>query len=133
MSENLAGPLLPAISQLWSPYRFDPRPVESDKLIRCLDAARWAASSYNDQPWHFIVARREDSAAFQTALGCLLEANQAWAHNAGVLMLTVIRTTFRRGGKPNRVALHDLGAAATSLALQATGEGLQVHQYSTFF
>ncbi|WP_164104614.1 nitroreductase family protein [Candidatus Laterigemmans baculatus] len=120
--------VLPAIAERWSPYRFEPRVVEDAKVLRCLEAARWAASSYNDQPWSFMFARRQDGKAFETALSCLLEANQQWAQHAGVLLLTVIRTTFRRNGKPNRVALHDLGAAAAGMALQATAEGLQVHQ-----
>ena len=120
--------LISAIEQRWSPYRFAAKPVETDKLVRCLDAARWAASSYNDQPWHFIVAKREDLRAFEVALACLLEANQGWAKNAGVIILTVTRQTFRMNGKPNRVALHDLGAAAAHLALQAADEGLQAHQ-----
>ena len=120
--------LIDAIEKRWSPYRFVPQIVEDDKLVRCLDAARWAASSYNDQPWYFIVAKRENEAEFQTALGCLLEANQQWAKQAGVLLLTAIRTTFQMNNKPNRVALHDLGAAAAHLALQAAVEGLQAHQ-----
>lgn len=120
--------LVSAMEKRWSPYRFTPKVVEDEKVVQCLNAARWAASSYNDQPWHFIVAKREDKAAFDKALGCLLEANQGWAKNAGVLMLTVIRTTFQQNNKPNRVALHDLGAAAAHMALQAAEEGLQIHQ-----
>lgn len=120
--------LLPVLRERWSPYRFEPRDVEDDKLLRCLEAARWAASSYNDQPWSFLLARRSDSDAFEKALSCLVEANQAWAKNAGVLLLSVVRTTFRMNNNPNRVALHDLGGAATSMALQAAAEGLQVHQ-----
>lgn len=121
-------PVLDAVRQRWSPYRFDPRPVENEKLIRCLEAARWAASSFNDQPWFWIVAHREDEAEFEKVLGCLVEANQGWARHAGVLMLSVIRTTFQANQKPNRVALHDLGQAACQLSLQATELELQVHQ-----
>ena len=121
-------PVLDVIRRRWSPYRFDPRPVEEEKLLQCWEAARWAASSFNDQPWSWIVARRQDSEAFERMLGCLLEANQSWARQAGVLTLTVIRTTFAYNGKPNRVALHDLGQAAAQLSLQATELGLQVHQ-----
>lgn len=120
--------LIPIIGKRWSPYRFTPKTVEDEKLFRCLDAARWAASSYNEQPWRFIVAKRENEAEFQTALGCLLEANQQWAKNVGVLLLTAIRTTFELNNKPNRVALHDLGASAAHFALQAAEEGLQAHQ-----
>jgi nitroreductase len=121
-------PILPCIADRWSPYRFEPREVEEGKLLRCLEAARWAASSFNDQPWHWIVARRQDSEDFQSMLSCLLEANQAWAANAGVLMLTAIRKKFAYNGKPNRVALHDLGQAACQLSLEATECGLQAHQ-----
>lgn len=127
-NDTMMPGLLPVLRQRWSPYRFEPRDVEEDKLLRCLEAARWAASSYNDQPWSFILARRGDREAFETALACLVEGNQLWAKNAGALLLTVARTTFRANNKPNRVALHDLGGAATAMALQATAEGLQVHQ-----
>ena len=121
-------PVLDAITERWSPYRFEPRVVEDDKLLACLEAARWAASSYNDQPWSWIVARRQDADAFGKALSCLLEANQAWAKHAGVLLISVTRTTFRINNKPNRVSLHDLGIASAQMALQATTLGLQIHQ-----
>ncbi|SRR6056297_3174636 len=123
-----AHPIEPLFQQRWSPYRFRPDPVADESLRRCLEAASWAASSYNEQPWSFLVARHDDRPAFQTMLSCLVEANQAWAEHAGVLMLTTIRTQFRGNGKPNRVALHDLGAAAAHLALQAAALGLQAHQ-----
>jgi nitroreductase len=120
--------VLRPIAERWSPYRFEPRIIEDDKILTCLEAARWAASSFNDQPWSWIVARRQDSEAFETMVACLLEANQAWAKEAGVLLISVTRTTFRANQKPNRVALHDLGAAAAQMALQATSLGLQIHQ-----
>ncbi len=121
-------PVLDVVRNRWSPYRFDSRPVEDEKLVQCLEAGRWAASSFNDQPWSWIVARRQDADQFDRMLGCLLEANQGWAGKAGVLILTVIRTTFAYNKKPNRVALHDLGQAAAQLSLQAAELGLQVHQ-----
>lgn len=68
--------LLEVLQKRHSPYRFAPRAVEADKLERCLLAAQWAASSYNDQPWYFLVAKREDQAAFEKALECLVEANR---------------------------------------------------------
>jgi nitroreductase len=121
-------PVLDVIRNRWSPYRFEPRVVEDDKLLQCLEAARWAASSFNDQPWFWIIARRQDTAAFERMIGCLMEPNQVWAGNAGALLLTVTRSTFAYNHKPNRVALHDLGQAAALLSLQATELGLQVHQ-----
>lgn len=120
--------VLAPIAARFSPYRFEPRAVEREKLVQCFEAARWAASSFNDQPWFWLVATRDDAAEFERMIGCLLEANQGWASRAGVLVLTVIRTSFAYNGKPNRVALHDLGQAAAHLALQATALGLQVHQ-----
>ena len=116
------------IEQRWSPYRFERRPVEPEKLARCFEAARWAASSFNEQPWRWIVARRDDPAAFERALSCLMEANQAWAADAGALILSAYRSKFSRNENPNRVALHDLGQAAAHFALQAAEIGLQVHQ-----
>ena len=120
--------LLPAIRQRYSPYRFEPREVEDHKIRLCLEAARWASSSFNDQPWSWLVARRQDTAAFDEMLGCLLEANQGWAKYAGVLLIGVTRSAFRYNDKPNRVALHDLGQAAAYLAVQAVQLELQIHQ-----
>jgi nitroreductase len=121
-------PVLPPIAERWSPYAYDPRPVEREKLLSCLEAARWAASSYNEQPWTFILAERSDASAFATLLGCLVEANQAWAKNAGVLLLGIVSRNFSKNGKPNRVCEHDLGLAAGNMVLQATALGLQGHQ-----
>ncbi len=121
-------PVLDVIARRWSPYAFTPRTVEREKLLRCFEAARWAASSYNEQPWSFLVAFREQEAEFAKMLECLVEANQQWAKNVGVLILTVTRSRFQKNEKPNRVALHDLGAAAAHFALQAAELGLQAHQ-----
>jgi len=121
-------PILPALAERYSPYAFDPKPVEREKLLSCLEAARWAASSFNEQPWRFLLAERADEQAFRTALDCLVEANQAWAQHAGVLILTCVRRTFSKNEKPNRVAEHDLGLAAGNLTVQAQTLGLHVHQ-----
>lgn len=121
-------PVLEPVAQRWSPYAYDPRPVESDKLLTCLEAARWAPSSYNEQPWTFLLAQRTDQAAFDKMLACLWDANQAWAKNAGVLILTVTCRNFKRNGNPNRVCEHDIGLAAGNLVLQAAALGLQGHQ-----
>src|ERR1700752_91575 len=83
-------PVLPVIAERWSPYAYDPRPVEREKLLSCLEAARWAPSSYNEQPWTFILAERTDQAGFAQDLDCLVEGSRGWAKNVGVLMLTVV-------------------------------------------
>ena len=121
-------PISDLIAKRWSPYVFDPRPVEREKLQACLEAARWAASSYNEQPWRFVIAFRENEQDFQKLWGCLMEGNQPWAAQAGVLMLNVVRKNFARNNQPNRVAEHDLGLAMGNFSLQATELGLAVHQ-----
>lgn len=121
-------PVLDVIKKRWSPYVFADRPVEKQKLRCLLEAARWAASSFNEQPWRFIIATREDKAAFDKALGCLVEANQAWAQHVPVLMLTVTRDNFTKNDKPNRVSQHDLALAMGNLTLQAAAMDLFVHQ-----
>lgn len=121
-------PVIDAITKRYSAYQFADKPVEAEKLQSLFDAARWAASSYNEQPWRFIVATKDDAAAYQQALGCLLEANQGWAQAAPVLVLTAIKQSFTFNGGPNRVALHDLGQAAAHMALQAAELGLVIHQ-----
>ena len=112
----------------FSPYVYEPKPVEREKLLTCLEAARWAPSSYNEQPWSFLIAQRENEVEFAKMLDCLLEANQAWAKHAGVLLITVAAETFSRNNKPNRVCDHDVGLAVASLTMQATELGLHVHQ-----
>jgi nitroreductase len=125
---NAEHPVLPVFAERWSPYVYDERPVEREKLLTCLEAARWAESSYNEQPWLFFLAERTNPAEFERALECLLEANQVWVKHASVLILTAISRTFKKNGSPNRVAEHDLGIAAAHFALQATALGLQAHQ-----
>jgi nitroreductase len=121
-------PVLPVIIERWSPYAYEPRPVEREKLLSCLEAARWAPSSYNEQPWTFILAERTDQAEFERILQCLVEGNRAWTRNAGVVMLTVVSRLFVKNGKPNAAAEHDVGLAAGNLVLQAASLGLQGHQ-----
>ncbi len=120
--------ILPVVVERWSPYLFDERPVEREKLLCCLEAARWAESSYNEQPWIFFLSERTNPVEFEKALECLVEANQYWARHVGVLILTATRKTFAMNGKPNRVCEHDLGIAAGHFALQATTLGLHAHQ-----
>lgn len=122
-------PILDVLKKRWSPYSYTDRPVEPQKL-RCLfEAARWSASSFNEQPWRFIVASKQDpDDAFDKALACLVEANQAWAKHVPVLLLCVVKDTFTRNDKPNKVAQHDLGLAMGNLTTQATSLGLHVHQ-----
>ncbi|QDU71826.1 nitroreductase family protein [Mucisphaera calidilacus] len=121
-------PMIDVAKRRWSPYGLAPKVIPAQKIRSLMEAARWAASSFNEQPWRFMLAPRSDEAAFEKALGCLAEANQAWAKNAGLLILTAVRESFTKNDKPNRVAEHDLGLAVGNLSLQATAMGLFVHQ-----
>ena len=78
-SNPIEHDVLAEVANRWSPYRFDSRSVEPDKLLKCFEAARWAASSFNEQPWRWMIALRDDAEQFDRMLGCLLEANQIWA------------------------------------------------------
>jgi len=129
--EKLAAnehPIHDLLRRRWSPRAFADRPVEPAKLLSLLEAARWAPSSYNEQPWAFVVATKEQPEEFAKVLGCLVEFNQAWAKAAPVLLLTVARLAFERNQQPNRHAYHDVGLAIANLTVQATAEGLAVHQ-----
>lgn len=121
-------PIHELLARRWSPRAFEPRPIAAADLRSLLEAVRWSASSFNEQPWRVIVARREESSAFEAMLGCLLESNRTWAANAGALMIMVTKLTFTRNDRPNRVAHHDIGLAAGSLSMQATELGLFIHQ-----
>lgn len=113
----------------WSPRAFADRPVEPEKIRRMLEAARWTMSSYNEQPWRYVVAsKHDDPDAYDRLLGCLNAFNQQWAQNAPVLMLSFYKTTFSQNDGPNRCAPHDTGAASAALTFQATEMGLYVHQ-----
>lgn len=116
------------LARRWSPYAYADSSISGSELLSLFEAARWAASSYNEQPWSFLVARKEDSEEFERMLSCLVPPNQEWAKHAAVLVLTVISERFTRNEKPNRVALHDLGLAVGNLSFEATQRGIAVHQ-----
>ena len=121
-------PILPVLAERWSPYGFEDRPVSEADLRSLFEAARWAASSYNEQPWNYLIATRENPQEFGRLLSCLVEANQAWAKAAPVLVLSVVSLQFAKNKQDNRAAVHDLGLAAGNLSAEATARGLSVHQ-----
>jgi nitroreductase len=120
------------IKERRSSLAYSERPVGPEEIRNLLEAARWAASSYNQQPWHFIVATKDDHREYERLLGCIVPANALWARNAQVLMLSVAKLAYDANGAPNRHALHDVGQATANLALQATALGLAVHQMGGF-
>jgi nitroreductase len=123
--------VIEVIRARWSPRAFSQRPIAEADLKLVLEAARWAASSYNEQPWRFFVARRSDP-HFPKFLSILSAPNQLWAKDAQVLMFIAYKKTFTHNGSPNRYGLHDAGQAFANLALQATALGFHVHGMAGF-
>ncbi len=121
-------PIQRLLAERWSPYGFTDRLVAESDLSSLFEAARWAASSYNEQPWSYIVATKKTPMEFDRLLSCLVEGNQVWAQAAPVLVLGVVSLKFSQSGKDNRAAVHDLGLASANLVLEATSRSLSVHQ-----
>jgi nitroreductase len=125
-------PVHALIAARWSPRAVDPdRPVGREDLESVLEAARWAPSCFNDQPWNYLVFTVEDPEALARARECLSEGN-AWALKAPVLMFSVARKNFTHNGRPNRFAEHDQGMASVLAALEAVNRGLVFHQMAGF-
>ena len=124
---SAAHPIHHLIRDRWSPRAFLDKAVEPERLLSLLEAARWAPSSYNEQPWIFLVATKEQPEEFEKMLGCLVEGNQGWAKAAPVLMISVAKLSFTKNNKENRCALHDVGLASAMLTLQAVELGLVTH------
>jgi len=116
----------------WSPRAFSNREIEKDKLLTLFEAARWAPSCFNEQPWSFIVGRRGQGKTYDGLLKCLIEFNQSWAASAPVLILNVARKNFARNRKANLHAWYDVGQAMANLLVEATYQGLMVHQMAGF-
>jgi nitroreductase len=128
-----AYPIEELLRRRWSPRAFADRPVEPAKLASMFEAARWSASCFNEQPWRFIVATRDNAAEFARLLSCLVEGNQVWASRAPVLMVSVARLNFVQTGKPNRHAIHDVGLATAQMILQALAMGVFMHPMAGFY
>jgi nitroreductase len=135
-AEQVTGKVPEGVQELlekrFSPYAFSSRPVEAEKLRKLFEAARTAPSSYNEQPWRFVLATRQVPEAFDRLLETLTERNRQWARHAPVLVLSVAKLDFTHNGQPNRHAWYDAGQAAAYLTLQATELGLYVHQMAGF-
>jgi nitroreductase len=122
------------VRQRWSPRAFDSaRGVDRADLLRLFEAARWAPSSQNEQPWRFILVPRDKATPVWPALVAALSAgNQAWAPSAPVLVLGVVRLTLERDDTANPLAWYDTGQAVALLTIQATAQGLSVRQMEGF-
>ena len=121
-----------AIKNRWSPRSFTAKPVPDEMLALLFEAARRAPSSRNEQPWNYYFAKKQDEIAFNRLFDCLTEGNKIWAFSAHVLVVSVMKKNFDFKNLPNGKALHDLGAANISMAIQAAEMGLQAHQMGGF-
>jgi nitroreductase len=125
--------ILDLIRQRWSPRAYSPKPVPHAELVRLFEAARWAPSSFNEQPWRFLVIRQEQHPAQWTAVvSTLTPRNQAWAAMAPILVLLAVRETFEKDGSLNPYAWYDAGQAMGILSLQATAQDILIRQMEGF-
>lgn len=121
----------PLFLNRWSPRSFNPTDISDEELYRLFEAARWAPSSFNGQPWRFIYAKR-NTENWNKFLNLLIDFNRSWAKNASVLILVISRKTFEYNKKPSLTHQFDTGAAWENLALQATYQGLATHGMEGF-
>jgi nitroreductase len=125
-------PVHELIRERWSPRAFADKPVPQNILSSIFEAARWAPSSNNEQPWAYLVAAKDDKAGFEKMLSVLVEFNVNWAKGAPVLAIAVAELAFAKNNAPNRNAQYDTGAASAMLSVEATSQGLAVHQMAGF-
>lgn len=126
------SPVHDLIRHRWSPRAFADKPVAPEVLRSLFEAARWAPSSYNEQPWAYLVATKDDKENFAKMLSVLVEFNAGWAKQAPVLALAVAELAFAKTGQPNRNGQYDTGAATALLSVEATARGLFVHQMAGY-
>jgi len=124
-------PIIEILQKRWSQRAFSDQSLIEEQVLTLFEAARWAASANNEQPWRFIWSLKDGSEKYQKLLDCLKPSNREWADKAPFLMLTLVRTTYSTGEK-NKWARHDLGLAMGNLTAQATAMGLYVHNMGGF-
>jgi nitroreductase len=124
-------PIEPIFVRRWSPRSMSGEPLSEKEIHTLFEAARWAPSTYNEQEWRFLYARR-DTPQWSTFFNLLVEGNRAWCHNAGLLSVVVAHKVFQRNGQPNPVHIFDAGLAYENLALQGAAMGLVVHAMQGF-
>lgn len=124
-------PISEIISRRWSARAFSTKPVEKSKLLSILEAARWAPSSRNEQPWRYIVFTNDNPQKLKKAQSVLKEIND-YAKRAPILVCAITKRTYSDNGFPNRLHFHDLGAANENMFLEAFNQGLIMHEIRGF-
>ena len=125
-------PVHELVRNRWSPRAFADKTIPQNVLQRLFEAARWAPSSNNEQPWAFLVAAKDDKENFDKMLSVLVEFNAGWAKHASALAIAVSELAFAKNNTPNPNAQYDTGAASAWLSVEATAQGLFVHQMAGF-
>ncbi|HET7178825.1 MAG TPA: nitroreductase family protein [Chryseosolibacter sp.] len=131
-SSKFSSPVLEVIQKRRSRRAFADKIVEPEKIHSLFEAARWAPSSLNEQPWFYVYATKDQESLWNKIFGALKEGNKVWARNAPLLILSLARKNFIRIDSPNPSARYDLGAANAFLSLQAAHVGLNLHQIAGF-
>ena len=124
--------IAPLLIDRWSPRSMTGEPLLDEELFPLFEAARWAPSSFNSQPWRFIIARRQNQQEFERFWRFLTPGNQVWTKNAAVLIVVASRTLFEYNDKPSVTHSFDAGAAWENLALEATRRELVAHAMEGF-
>jgi nitroreductase len=128
MSATVNNSIHDLISGRRSIRSFSDQGIDDESFTKLFEAARWASSSRNEQPWRFIVARREESENFRRTLSCINESNSIWARHGAILIIVLAKKNFTVHPVPNSHAQHDVGLSIGNLALQATALGIFLHQ-----
>lgn len=133
-SIDTAVPVLSLFAERYSGVSYDPdRSVSVEQMLALSEAARWAPSCFGDQPWRYVICdKTTNPRAWDQALNCLLEKNQAWCQSAPVLVIACCDTVLSKTGQPNAFGPYDTGAASVCMCLQASALGLMTHQMAGF-
>src|SRR3989344_2819881 len=123
--------IAPYILNRWSPRAMTGKPIPDNILMSLFEAARWAPSSYNAQPWRFIYAKR-DTEHWNTLFNLMGEFNQSWTKDAAVLVVVISRKNFEHNEKPSVTHMFDAGSAWENLALEASHRNLVAHGMEGF-
>lgn len=125
-------PIADFIKRRWSPRAFSSESLKEKDLLTLFEAASWAASSMNEQPWRYRYALKQNEGDFQSFLSCLVDGNAKWAKNAAALVLSYAQKKFDYKDRDNRHYMHDTGAANTQLVLQAADLDIYAHMMGGF-
>ena len=131
-SQNTTFSILEILEKRWSPRQFSKKSISLSNINQLFEAARWASSSFNEQPWRFIVGKENDK-TYREIFSTLMPANQTWLSDTPLLVLSLAKKTFTMNNQPNRHAWHDVGLAVNNMILQAVDLNIFAHQMAGFY